>query len=144
MEESTQAESSRSFRNRNNTFRKINTREPRKNFPNRSNIWFVCWKREHFARECRELMKAASRQDSDRSQPAARGQSVGVRSKGSMRQAFGKCSTVKALIRSAPVQALLQVLDMDLRSAQYLSCFADFKRGKLVVIVKFNVRRWKD
>ncbi|KAK3727295.1 hypothetical protein RRG08_049918 [Elysia crispata] len=74
---------------------------------NSSDTCFVCGRRRHFARECRERINAASRQESDRTQHVVRSQSVGVRSRGSMPQAFGKCPTVQAFIGSTPVQALL-------------------------------------
>ncbi|KAK3774885.1 hypothetical protein RRG08_007244 [Elysia crispata] len=74
---------------------------------NRSDTCFVCGRRGHLARECREHINAARRQESDRTQHVVRSQSVGVKSRSSMPQAFGKCPTVPALIRSTPVQALL-------------------------------------
>ncbi|KAK3735018.1 hypothetical protein RRG08_051774 [Elysia crispata] len=67
----------------------------------------MCGRRGHFARECRERINAASRQESDRTQHVVRSQSVGVKSGGSMPQAFGKCPTVQAFIGSTPLQALL-------------------------------------
>ena len=93
-------------------FKKIleNLEKPSQAEPNRRNssdTFFVCGRRGHFARECRERINAVSRQESDRTQHVVRSQSVGVKSGGSMQQAFGKCPTVQAFIGSTPVQALL-------------------------------------
>ena len=77
------------------------------NMRNSSDTCFVCGRRGYFARDCRERINAASRQGSDRTQHVVRSQSVGVKSGGSMPQAFGKCPTVQAFIGSTPVQAHL-------------------------------------
>ena len=74
-----------------------NLEKPSQAEPNRRNgsdTCFVCGRRGHLARECRERINAANRQESDRTQHVVRSQSVGVKSRGSMPQAFGKCPTV--------------------------------------------------